>query len=105
MAKYLFQAKYTEKGLQAILQEGGSKRFQVMGNAIMQLGGKVEAFYYALGDTDLFLIVDLPDTVSASAYSILTNASEMVQVKTVVLVTPEELDRAMSIAQEKKRAG
>jgi uncharacterized protein with GYD domain len=105
MPKYLFQAKYTEKGLQAILQEGGSKRFQVMGNAVMQLGGKVEAFYYALGDTDLFLIVDLPDTVSASAFSILTNASEAVEVKTVVLVTPEELDRAMSIAQEKKKAG
>ncbi len=105
MAKYLFQAKYTEKGLQAILKEGGSKRFRVMGDAIMQLGGKVEAFYYALGETDLFLIVDLPDTVSASAFSILTNASEAVQVKTVVLVTPEELDRAMSIAQDKTRAG
>lgn len=105
MPKYLFQAKYTEKGLQAILQEGGSKRFQVMGHAVMQLGGKVEAFYYALGETDLFLIVDLPDTVSASAFSILTNASEAVQVKTVVLVTPEELDRAMSIAQDKQKAG
>lgn len=101
MPKYLFEAKYTEKGLQAILKEGGSKRFQVMGNAIMQLGGKLEAFYYALGETDLFLIVDLPDTVSASAFSILTNASEAVEVKTVVLVTPEELDRAMLLAQQK----
>ncbi len=101
MPKYLFEAKYTEKGLQAILREGGSKRFHVMGNAIMQLGGKLEAFYYALGDTDLFLIVDLPDTVSASAFSILTNASEAVEVKTVVLVTPEELDRAMLLAQQK----
>lgn len=101
MPKYLFEAKYTEKGLQAILKEGGSKRFQVMGNAIMQLGGKLEAFYYALGETDLFLIVDLPDTVSASAFSILTNASEAVEVKTVVLVTPEELDRAMLLAQQR----
>ncbi len=101
MPKYLFEAKYTEKGLQAILKEGGSKRFQVMGNAIMQLGGKLEAFYYALGETDLFLIVDLPDTVSASAFSILTNASEAVEVKTVVLVTPEELDRVMLLAQQK----
>ncbi len=102
MPKYLFEAKYTEKGLQAILQEGGSKRFQVLGNAIMQLGGKVEAFYYALGDIDLFLIVDLPNTVSASAFSILSNASEAVEVKTVVLITPEELDRATALAQERK---
>jgi uncharacterized protein with GYD domain len=102
MPKYLFQAKYSEKGLLAILEEGGSKRFHVMGNAIMQLGGKVEAFYYALGETDLYLIVDLPDTVNASAFSLLINASETVKVNTVVLVTPEELDRATSIAQSKK---
>jgi len=102
MPKYLFQAKYTEEGLKAILKEGGSKRFQVMGNAIMQLGGKLEAYYYALGETDLFLIVDLPDPVSASAFSILTNASEAVDVKTIVLLTAEELDRATAMAQQKK---
>ncbi len=101
MPKYLFQATYTEKGLQDILSEGGSKRFAVMGNAVMQLGGKVEAFYFALGETDLFLIVDLPDTVNASAFAILTNASEAVKVKTVVLLTPEELDQAMTIAKRK----
>lgn len=101
MPKFLFQASYTEKGLQDILSEGGSKRFAVMGNAVMQLGGKVEAFYFALGETDLFLIVDLPDAVNASAFSLLTNASEAVKVKTVSLLTPEELDQAMAIAKKK----
>jgi uncharacterized protein with GYD domain len=101
MPKYMFKASYTEKGLQDILSEGGSKRFEVMGNAIMKLGGKVEEFYFALGETDLYLIVDLPDRVSASAFSIVTNASESVKVKTVVLLTPEELDQAMAIAKKK----
>jgi uncharacterized protein with GYD domain len=98
MPKYLFQAQYTEKGLQAILNEGGTKRFEVMGRAVMQLGGMIEAFYYALGETDLFLIVNLPDVVSASALSILTNASDTVKVKTTVLLSPEEIDRAMKQA-------
>jgi uncharacterized protein with GYD domain len=98
MPKYLFQAQYTEKGLQAIIKEGGTKRFEVMGKAVMQLGGMIEAFYYALGETDLFLIVNLPDVVSASALSILTNASDSVKVKTTVLLSPEEIDRAMKQA-------
>lgn len=101
MPKYLFKTTYTEKGLQDILSEGGSKRFAVMGNAVMQLGGKVEAFYFALGETDLYLIVDLPDKVYASAFSILANASDSVKVKTIVLLTPEELDQAMAIAKKK----
>ncbi len=100
MPKYLFQATYTEKGLQAILNEGGTKRFEVMGKAVMQLGGMIEAYYYALGDTDLYLIVNLPDPVSASAFSILANASDAVKVRTTVLLSPEEIDRAM---QEAKR--
>lgn len=100
MPKYLFQATYTEKGLQAILNEGGTKRFEVMGKAVMQLGGMIEAYYYALGDIDMFLIVNLPDPVSASAFSILTNASEAVKVKTTVLLSPEEIDRATQQAKQ-----
>lgn len=100
MAKYLFEATYTEKGLQAILNEGGSKRFNIMGDAIMKLGGKIEGFYFALGKTDVFLIVNLPDNISASAFSIVTNASEMVKVKTTVLLSPEEIDEASRLMKK-----
>lgn len=94
MPKYLFEVTYTEKGLQSILKEGGSKRFEVMGQAVMKLGGMIEAFYYALGETDVYLIVNLPDMVSATAFSIAANASDAVKVKTTVLLTREEIDKA-----------
>ncbi len=94
MPKYLIQASYTEKGLQAILKEGGSKRFELVGNVIMKMGGMVEALYYALGETDVFMIVNLPDNVCASALSIVSNASGAMNVKTTVLVTLEEIEEA-----------
>ncbi len=98
MSRYLVQAKYTESGLRGILNEGGSKRAEVIGNVIRTLGGSVESFFYALGETDVFVVINLPDHVNACAFSIATNASGAVAVKTTVLLTPEEVDEATQLA-------
>ncbi len=98
MARYLVQARYTESGLREILNEGGSKRAEVMGKVIRSLGGAVESFFYALGDTDVYVIINLPDNVNACAFSIATIASGAVMVKTTVLLTPEEVDEATELA-------
>ncbi len=94
MPKYLFQASYTSKGLEGLLKEGGSKRCEAVEQAIKGMGGTLEAFYYAFGDTDVVTIVDLPDNVSATATALIVNASGAVTVKTTVLLTPEEVDQA-----------
>jgi uncharacterized protein with GYD domain len=94
MTKYLFHASYTESGLKGLLKEGGSSRRGAVAQALKGLGGSVEAFYNAFGDTDVFVIVDLPDHVSTIAASLIINAAGTAKVKTTVLVTPEEVDRA-----------
>ena len=94
MSKYLYQATYTDAGLDGLLKEGGSKRREVVELAARSLGGTLEAFYYAFGDTDVFAVIDLPDNVSASAFSLLVTAGGGVKVKTTVLITPEEVDQA-----------
>ena len=94
MPKYLLQASYTAEGLRGLLKEGATKRKAAVGQLIDSLGGKLEVFYPAFGDTDVFLIVDAPDNESAAAASMAVGASGMVQVKTTVLLTPEEMDRA-----------
>ncbi len=98
MSRYLVQAKYTENGLCEILNEGGSKRAEVMARVIRTLGGSVESFFYALGDTDVYVVINLPDNLNACAFSIATNASGAVAVKTTVLLTPEEVDLATQLA-------
>jgi len=94
MPKYLLQASYTAEGLRGLLKEGATKRKAAVEQLIDSLGGKLEVFYPAFGDTDVFLIVDAPDNESAAAASMAVGASGMVQVKTTVLLTPEEMDRA-----------
>jgi uncharacterized protein with GYD domain len=95
MPKYLFHSSYTVEGLKGVLKEGGSGRREAVEQALKSLGGTLEAFYYAFGDTDVFLIVDLPDHVSATAMSFVANAAGTAKVKTTVLITPEEVDQAV----------
>ena len=54
----------------------------------------MEAFYYAFRDTDLYVIVDAPDNVSAATMSLVACAAGGVEVSVSVLWTAEEVDDA-----------
>ena len=94
MAKYLYQASYTAEGTKGLLKEGGSKRKALVEEMTKAAGGKIEAFYYAFGDSDVYLIVDAPDQATAAAISLAVNASGAVTLKTTVLLTPQDIDQA-----------
>ena len=94
MPKYLVEASYTVEGTKGLLKDGGSKRRAAAEAAIKSLGGRLEAFYFAFGATDVFAIVEMPDNVSAAAVSLAITASGAVTLKTTVLLTPEEMDQA-----------
>jgi uncharacterized protein with GYD domain len=94
MPKYLLEASYTLEGVKGVQKEGGSSRQDAAKTAIEGLGGTVEAFYFAFGDADAYVIVDMPDNVSAAAAAVAVNAGGGVAVKTTVLLTPDELDQA-----------
>ena len=94
MAKYLIQANYVGDGVKGLLKEGGSSRRANLEQVVGSVGGRVEAFYYAFGETDVLVIADLPDNVTAAALSLRVNASGTVAVKVTVLLTAEEIDQA-----------
>ena len=94
MPKYMVQASYVGDGLKGLLKEGGSNRRETVKKVIEAMGGKLESFYYAFGDYDVIGIADMPDNVSSVAFSLMFNASGVVSGKTIVLLTPEEIDQA-----------
>ena len=95
MPKYLSRTSYTADGLKGLFKDGGTKRKEAMKGLAESLGGKLEAFYYAFGDDDLYAIWDMPDNVTVAAVSIMVNASGTANAKVTVLLTPEEIDRAV----------
>lgn len=54
----------------------------------------MEAFYYAYGDADVFVLVDVPDDATMTAVSLAVGASGSVSLKTTALITPETVDEA-----------
>jgi uncharacterized protein with GYD domain len=94
MPKYLVQANYVGEGLKGLLKEGGSSRRAAVEKLFGSVDGRVEAFYYAFGDTDLFIIADVPDNVTAAALSLIVNAAGTATAKITVLLTAEEIDAA-----------
>lgn len=94
MPKFLIQASYTLEGTKGVLKEGGTARRDAVEQAIKGLGGKLDMFYYAFGETDVFLVVDLPDSAAAAAVSLTVNAAGGAKVTTTPLMTPAEMDAA-----------
>lgn len=92
--KYLITGTYTSEGVQGLLSKGGSSREAAVKQMIEKLGGKLDAFYFALGDSDVYAIVDVPDMVTGAAVSLVVNASGAVEMSTTLLMTPEEVDQA-----------
>jgi uncharacterized protein with GYD domain len=94
MPKYLIQGSYTAQGAKGVQKEGGTKRRQVVEALLKEVGGKLDAFYFTFGETDFAIIVELPDTVSSAALSLAVNASGAVAMRTIPLITVEEMDAA-----------
>jgi len=94
MAKYLFQVNYVGEGLKGLLKDGGSKRRAVVEKLFKSVGGAIEVFYYAFGETDLYIIADFPDHATVTSCVLTVTSTGAAAVKTTVLLTPEEVDKA-----------
>ena len=105
MPKYLLQASYTPEGVKGLLKEGGSKRREAVEQLTKALGGRIEAFYFAFGDDDVYVISDMPDNVTITAVVLTVNASGAVKVKTTVLLTAEEVDQATKMTASYRAPG
>jgi uncharacterized protein with GYD domain len=94
MPKFLITASYTAEGTKGLLKEGGSGRRAAVQKVLDSVGGKLEAFYFAFGKEDAYVIVDVPDNASVIAVSLAVNASGVVRVSTTPLIAPDDLDVA-----------
>ena len=94
MAKYLVIATYTADGMKGVVDKGGTARREAVEKLAADMGGTVESFYFGFGEGDAYVTIDLPDNASAAALAMNVGASGKVSCRTVVLLTPEEVDRA-----------
>ena len=94
MPKYLLEVNYTLDGVRGVVAKGGSARKAAAQAAAKSVGGKLDSFHFAFGGTDVFTIADLPDNAAAAALALAVTAGGGAAVRTIVLMTPEEIDAA-----------
>ena len=105
MTKFLIKASYSSEGHKGILKHGATRRKEAVEKMITDLGGKMEAFYYAFGETDVFAIGEVPDTTILVAISLHLNATGLVNVSVTILLTPEEIDEATTVSVNYRAPG
>ena len=94
MPKYLVEASYSHEGFEGVRTKGGSSRRDAVAETAKSMGGKLEAFYFAFGEHDAVVLLDLPDNEAAAAVALSVDAAGGAATKTTVLLTPEEVDDA-----------
>ena len=105
MSKYLFTGSFTATGDLGVEHEGGSKRRAVVDKLFTSLGGKLESYHFAFGADDFVVIGELPSNAAAAAASLATSATGAVHTRTVVLLTPEEVDAATKLSPNYRPPG
>jgi uncharacterized protein with GYD domain len=105
MARYLVKASYTSDGVKGVQSVGGTSRRDAVASMAEGLGGRLESFYFAFGETDAYVVLDLPDNRSAAAASIAVNAAGGATSEVVVLLTPEDIDAAAKLSVDYRPPG
>lgn len=105
MPKYLFEASYTPEGVRGLKAAGASSRPKAIDDLATALGGGLDSFYFAFGDVDAYVVVDLPDDEAAAVAAFAVAESPAVRVKTVKLLTVDEADAAIARAVDYRQPG
>lgn len=98
MKKYLVKGTYNSEGAKGLIQAGGSARRTAIEKMLEGMGGKMEAFYYAFGEDDVYVIIELPDDISATAVALTVNGAGLVKITITVLLTAADIDAASKIS-------
>ena len=105
MAKFLVKASYTAEGAKGVQGAGGTSRREAVAKLAEGLGGSLESFYFAFGEADVYVVLDLPDNRSAAAASLAVNSTGAVAAEVVVLLTPEDFDAAAEMSVDYRPPG
>jgi uncharacterized protein with GYD domain len=98
MAKYLVIGRYTAEGAKGLLREGGSGRRDAARQVLESVGGSLESLYWGFGKDDFYAIVDLPSHSAAAAASLAIGSSGSAQVRSIPLMTAEDIDAATKLS-------
>ena len=98
MAHYLLQVSYTPEAWAGLVKHP-QDRTAALKPVLDKMGGRIESAYFAFGDHDVVLILEMPANVEAAAFAIAAAAGGAVKsIKTTALLSIAEGLEAMKKA-------
>ncbi|WP_233601054.1 MULTISPECIES: GYD domain-containing protein [Micromonospora] len=94
MPTFLLQSTYTAEGLKGLIQDGGTRRAEVVRALVENAGGQLSSLHFAFADRDTYVLCDLPDHRAAAALAIAIGAARGLRVQVTPLLSPAEVDEA-----------
>lgn len=98
MPNFMIQVAYTTEACQSLVKKP-QDRLDAIRPAIKKLGGTVVSSYFSFGEYDAIVIAEMPDNVSAAAFSLAISAGGSCKaVRTTPLLTATEAIEAFKKA-------
>jgi uncharacterized protein with GYD domain len=97
MPKYLGLTKFASEALKGLRSAGAVARADAVRSVVEAMGGKLEAYYFAFGEWDVYAVIDLPNDETAAALSLTASETGVVSTQVVKLLTPEQVDEAYKV--------
>jgi uncharacterized protein with GYD domain len=95
MPFYMMQAAYSTEAWSGLVKNP-QNRLEAVRPVIEKLGGKIDGGWLAFGEYDIVIICEMPNNISATAFSMAASAGGAVKaVKTTPLMTIDEGMEAM----------
>jgi uncharacterized protein with GYD domain len=105
MATFLITGSYTPAGIKGVLAEGGTSRKAAIEKLVASVGGTLKAFYFGFGGDDFYVIAEVPGNEAAAAVAMTVASAGGASPRTIVLLTPEEVDAATKLSPAYRAPG
>ena len=100
MAHFMLQIAYTPEAWAKLVKKPQS-RLEMVRSVVERMGGHIEGGWMSFGEYDGVLIIEMPDSVTAAAFSMAVAAGGALKTaKTTPLLTFDEGVQAMRQASE-----
>jgi uncharacterized protein with GYD domain len=97
MPMFLATGPYSSAGAAGLTKAGARQRASQIAAMAERLGGRLEAMYFGLSESDTYIVFELPDIATAAAIAKAVNAAGTGHCNMQPILTPEQMDEALEI--------
>lgn len=94
MATYITLANFTEQGIHSV--KDTTKRATAVQEAAKKFGASMSQIYWTMGAYDLIAVVEAPDDLSASAFSLAIGMAGNIRGQTLRAFNKDEMNAILS---------